>query len=215
MAPATRENVYLMDGVNITNIQNGGVGKNFQMEFIEEVQIKSSSFEAEFGGALGGVINAVPKRGSNEWHGALLTYLSQQCAQRQQYATGTLDAPTRLLPSLNHDDPARTAVPEYFMANKDQRTIVEPGYQIGGPLSKNRLWMFSSYIPSIDTTRRTTTFTGAQSRPADSDPDYDQHNAYNRLDYGVTNSLRVFGAWNYAYSAHDRHARRRGQPSGQ
>ena len=60
------ENVYLIDGVNTTNIQNGGVGKSFQMDFIEEVQIKSSSFEAEFGGALGGVINAVPKRGSND-----------------------------------------------------------------------------------------------------------------------------------------------------
>ena len=45
------ENVYLIDGVNTTNIQNGGVGQDFKMEFIEEVQIKSSSFEAEFGGA--------------------------------------------------------------------------------------------------------------------------------------------------------------------
>src|SRR5207237_1403410 len=43
------ENVYLIDGINTTNIQNGGVGKSFQMEFIEEVQIKSSSFEAEYG----------------------------------------------------------------------------------------------------------------------------------------------------------------------
>jgi hypothetical protein len=69
------ENVYLIDGVNTTDIQNGGVGKGFQMDFIEEVQIKSSSFEAEYGGALGGVINAVPKRGSNDWHGSLLMYL--------------------------------------------------------------------------------------------------------------------------------------------
>ena len=82
-APATRENVYLIDGVNTTNIQNGGVGKSFQMDFVEEVQIKSSSFEAEYGGALGGVINAVPKRGSNDWHGSLVTYLQNQRAERQ------------------------------------------------------------------------------------------------------------------------------------
>src|SRR5262249_56367006 len=69
------ENVYMVDGVNITNIRNGGVGKDFQMDFIEEVQIKTSSFEAEFGGALGGVINVVPKKGSNDWHGALEAYL--------------------------------------------------------------------------------------------------------------------------------------------
>ena len=69
------ENVYMVDGVNITNIQNGGVGKSFQMDFIQEVQVKTSSFEAEHGGALGGVINVVPKRGSNDWHGSLVTYL--------------------------------------------------------------------------------------------------------------------------------------------
>ena len=66
------ENVYMVDGVNITNIQNGGVGKSFQMDFIQEVQVKTSSFEAEYGGALGGVINVVPKRGSNDWHGSLV-----------------------------------------------------------------------------------------------------------------------------------------------
>src|SRR2546421_6564225 len=69
------ENVYLIDGINTTNIQNGGVGKSFPTGFIPEVQIKSSSFEAEVGGALGEVINAIPKRGSNGWHGEFLTYL--------------------------------------------------------------------------------------------------------------------------------------------
>jgi len=50
------ENVYLIDGINTTNIVNGGVGKNFQVDFLQEVQIKSASFEAEYGGALGGVV---------------------------------------------------------------------------------------------------------------------------------------------------------------
>src|SRR5437870_10917227 len=68
------ENVYMIDGVNATDIQSGGVGKDFQTDFIQEVQVKSSSFEAEFGGALGGVINAVPKHGSNAWHGELKGY---------------------------------------------------------------------------------------------------------------------------------------------
>src|SRR5215510_10651879 len=69
------ENVYMIDGVNTTNIQSGGVGKSFPMDFIQEIQIKSSSFEAEYGGALGGVINAVPKRGGNNFHGERSTYL--------------------------------------------------------------------------------------------------------------------------------------------
>jgi outer membrane receptor protein involved in Fe transport len=134
------ENVYLIDGVNTTNIQNGGVGKDFQMDFIEEVQVKSSSFEAEFGGALGGVINAVPKRGSNTWHGSVFTYL------------------------------------------------------------RSKVWLFASYIPTLQDTRRTTTFTGLNPGPRQLTQSFTQHNAYNRLDWGPLNSLRLFASWNYGYS---------------
>jgi len=43
-------------------------------EFVQEVQVKTSSYEAEYGGAVGGVVNVIQKRGSNEWHGSLVTY---------------------------------------------------------------------------------------------------------------------------------------------
>ncbi len=191
------ENVYLIDGVNTTNIQNGGSGKDFQMEFIEEVQIKSSSFEAEHGGALGGVVNAVPKRGSNEWHGALLAYLRSNAFNANNGDRTLRTNP--LLPSLSTS--TRTdATPEYYMNKKDDETIVEPGYQVGGPVFTNKLWVFSSYIPSIDTQRRTTNFTGLNPGPRTLTHTVTQHNSYNRLDYGVVNSLRLFAAWNYAYS---------------
>ena len=77
---------------------------------------------------------------------------------------------------------------------------------------KNKLWIFSSYIPSIDTTRRTTNFTGANPGPRTLTQTTTTHNAYNRLDYGVTNTLRLFGSWNYGYFRHHRHPRRPGQP---
>src|SRR5262249_34999513 len=69
------ENVYMVDGMNTTNIQDGGVGKAFQTDFVQEVQIKSSSFEAEYGGAVGGVVNVIAQRGTNNWHGSVVTYL--------------------------------------------------------------------------------------------------------------------------------------------
>ena len=206
------ENVYLIDGVNTTNIQNGGIGKNFQMEFVDEVQIKSSSFEAEFGGALGGVINVVPRKGSNEWHGSLLTYyttnaLAANNGDRQlrtnpatSATTAYFSDPTKAPPSCVAAGNCRLdATPEYYNATRDQRSIVEPGYTLGGPLWKNKLWLFSSYIPSVDTTRRTTNFTGANPGPRTLNQTTTTHNAYNRLDYGVTNSLRLFGSWNYGY----------------
>ena len=190
------ENVFLVDGVNVTQIQNGGVGKNYQMEFIDEVQVKTSSFEAEFGGALGGVINVVPKKGSNEWHGSLLTYLSSNAFNANNTDRSLTTNPT--LPSLNTTT-RLDATPEYFMANKDQQVTVEPGYQAGGPIWKNKLWIFSSYIPSISTQRRLTTFTSANPGPRNLTSTTTTHNAYNRFDYGVTNSLRLFASMNYGY----------------
>ena len=202
------ENVYLIDGINTTNIQNGGVGRNFQTDFIEEVQIKSSGFEAEYGGALGGVINAVPKHGSNDWHGQLLAYwrtnalnANDPCASgytSQNYSTVCGQRINPTLPSASAGN-RLDGTPEYYTPKKDKRNIIEPGFTIGGPAIKDRLWLFSSYIPSIDTIRRTTTFTGANPGPRTLSQTTTQHNAYNRLDYRAFDSLRLYGSWNYAY----------------
>jgi hypothetical protein len=209
------ENVFLIDGVNTTNIQNGGVGKNFQIEFIEEVQIKSSSFEAEFGGALGGVINAVPKRGSNEWHGGLMALWRTNALNANDPCASGLTSGSvgtfagfstvcglRLNPGLAPLSTAKRldGTPEYYVPKKDQRNIVEPGYTIGGPLWKDRLWFFSAYLPTLDTIRRVTTFTGANAGPRALTSSFVQHNAFNRVDYRLFNQLRLFGSWNYAYS---------------
>ena len=191
------ENVYLVDGINTTQVQNGGVGKSYQMEFVQEVQIKSSSFEAEFGGAIGGVVNAVAKRGSNEYHGDLVTYLSSNA-----FNANNGDRTLRTNPSLpgTNTTTRLDATPEYFMANKDMRTIVEPGYDIGGAIMKNKLWFFSSFIPSFDTTRRVTNFTGANPGARTLSQTTNTYNALNRLDYGPINSLRLYASWNYGYS---------------
>src|SRR5882762_1390560 len=76
------ENTYLVEGLDTSNIQNGGVKQNVIFEFVDQVQIKTSGTEAEFGGAMGGVVNVVQKRGSNNWHGGLVAY----------YRTNALDA---------------------------------------------------------------------------------------------------------------------------
>jgi hypothetical protein len=50
------ENRYIIDGIETTNLQSGVSGKAVIADFVEEVQVKSSGYTAEFGGA-GGVIN--------------------------------------------------------------------------------------------------------------------------------------------------------------
>src|SRR5437868_9895860 len=209
------ENVYLIDGVNATDVQNGGVGKDFQTDFIQEVQIKSSSFEAEYGGALGGVINAIPKRGSNVWHGEFLTYLrtnalnaNDPCASG--YTSGGVGTSAGFSTVCGlRLDPTKAGLqssqrldgtPQYYVPKKDNRHTIEPGFAISGPLFTDKLWLFSGYVPTIDTIKRTTVFTGANSGPRTLSQSFIQHNAYNRLEYGLFNSLRLFAGWNYAYS---------------
>jgi outer membrane receptor protein involved in Fe transport len=191
------ENVYLIDGVNTTNIQRGGVGKSFQMDFVDEVQIKTSSFEAEYGGALGGVINAVPMRGSNQWHGAVFSYFNSN-----RFNANNGDRQLRINPDLagRNTTTRLDGTPQYYFAAKDQHNIIEPGFKIGGPLLTDRLWLFSSYIPDLDNTRRLTTFTGANPGPRFLTQSFTQQNAYNRLDYKVIDQLRLFASWNYGYS---------------
>ena len=59
------ENRYIIDGIDTTNLQTGTSGKTMLLDFIEEVQVKSSGYNAEFGGATGGVVNVVTKSGRN------------------------------------------------------------------------------------------------------------------------------------------------------
>ena len=66
------ENRYIIDGIETTNLQNGLSGKDLIADFVEEVQVKSSGYTAEYGGATGGVVNAITKSGSNDWRGSAL-----------------------------------------------------------------------------------------------------------------------------------------------
>src|SRR5215210_1131049 len=63
------ENRYIIDGIETTNLQTGTSGKNVIADFVEEIQVKSSGYTAEFGGATGGVINVITKSGTNDFHG--------------------------------------------------------------------------------------------------------------------------------------------------
>ena len=72
------------------------------MDFIQEVQVKSSGFEAEYGGALGGVVNVIQKRGSNEWHGSIFTYYQRDrfnaAPNPTLYAESAIRRPTLTAP---------------------------------------------------------------------------------------------------------------------
>ena len=71
------ENQYIIDGVNTTGIKIGNAGKTLTNEFVQEVEVKTGGYEAEYGRALGGTINVVTKSGGNEFHGDAVRLLRQ------------------------------------------------------------------------------------------------------------------------------------------
>src|SRR6185503_1404978 len=72
-----RGNSITVDGAE-ANDQGGGVRANLSQEAVQEFQINRSNYNAEFGGASGGVINIVSKSGSNDVHGSIFGIFRHQ-----------------------------------------------------------------------------------------------------------------------------------------
>ena len=68
------ENNFIVDGISTTSLIQGNSRQNAAFEFLQQVQIKTSGIEAQYGGALGGVISAITKSGGNRlpWRRPLL-----------------------------------------------------------------------------------------------------------------------------------------------
>ena len=65
------ENTFIIDGQPVENFRTGTLNgvNNIPTSLVSELQIKTGGFEAEHGGASGGVISVATKSGSNEFRG--------------------------------------------------------------------------------------------------------------------------------------------------
>ena len=68
------ENLFLIDGINTTNVIKGFQGKDINTEFIQEVEVKTGGYQAEYGRNTGGIVNVITKSGGNEFHGDVFGY---------------------------------------------------------------------------------------------------------------------------------------------
>jgi outer membrane receptor protein involved in Fe transport len=150
------ENKFIIDGVDTTNPQVGTSAIPMRAEFMEQVQVKSAGYAAEFGGSTGGVINAITRSGTNAFHGYVLSDF-------QQRSWGGAQRPI-LADSLTSDTEF-----VYIHPPKDDETRVDPGVSLGGPIFRNRLWFFGQYQPGIRNTSRTVTFTDGTTNTFDQD----------------------------------------------
>ncbi|MCU0610977.1 MAG: TonB-dependent receptor [Candidatus Eisenbacteria bacterium] len=71
----TDEVAYWVDGVATTDVYEGGQGVQVQNSSVEELQVISGTFNAEYGQAMSGVVNIVTNSGGSEYEGALTAYV--------------------------------------------------------------------------------------------------------------------------------------------
>src|SRR5678815_881150 len=148
------ETAFIIDGQEVTHFRTGVLRANDNLPFslVQEVQIKSSGFEAEFGGATGGVINVVTKGGGNEWHGEFGSQFRPGSWQGQpsqflrNFRTGTVD------------------IPEYIQPRKDGGFDYLPTANLSGPIVKDRMWFFASFSPQFIRTDRTLDYISSDPR---------------------------------------------------
>ena len=115
------EVTYLIDGIQVDETFSG-VGKSIDIEAdaIEDLEVLTGTFNAEYGRAMSGVVNAITKEGSNAFHGSASVNYANFLTTHDDIFIG-----------LNSDD---------FTLNLSQ----DYKFQIEGPIFKDKLTFFTN-----------------------------------------------------------------------
>ncbi len=202
------ENSYLVEGQETANLIGGYSHTSVPFDFIDQVEIKSSGIQAEYGGALGGVVNVIMKKGSPSYHGSVFI----------QYESTGLDANPEN--PISRYDPASTptttswgAIDQPWQAYKPIKPktgLIYPGFTLGGPLLpfssalRDKIFFFVGFNPELQRFSEKVNYgPAATSLPGNltGEVPFSQNtNTYYttaRVDAQVTQKIRVFGSWLY------------------
>src|SRR5688572_1190039 len=195
------ENVFVIDGQEVTNYRTGTLNETYNVptQLVQEVQVKSSGFDAIYGGATGGVVSVVTRAGGNDYHGEFGVQF-----EAPKFNGKPRPLLTRFTSgSVSNNNFAQTF--EYFNPVKTQGTNVFPTGNLGGRIIKDRLWFFASYSPQVfETTVDTPYFTNlpAAQRTFIASERYNRTRRYEysfgRIDANPFSKLRLTGTflWN-------------------
>jgi hypothetical protein len=173
------DNLYVIDGVNVTSTGYGGLGSYSitfgslgnatPFDFVKEVQVKTAGYDAEFGQSMGGVVNVVTKSGSNDLRGSVFGYTRPSSLESGWTQVQTPNGTVQTTGSHTYDG----------------------GVEGGGPVIRNRLFFFGAIDPSRDVQ----TFQAPQGFPLQSLGDVDRiRDAFSysaKATYQVNSSHRI------------------------
>jgi len=152
------ENSFIVDGQETQNFATGLIDANNDIPYqaVSEIQVKTSGFEAEFGGATGGVINAVTKSGSDQWRGEVGIQFSPYKWNAAGRAGWTV-----VTSGVNPQDqqvPGSGQFREVRPIGRDNGVNFFPTATVSGPVIKGKLWFFAIHSPRYYHQQRTTTY---------------------------------------------------------
>jgi hypothetical protein len=120
---------FTIDGAsNVDTGNNGGTHVTINTDAIEEVKVLTSNYQAEFGKAAGGQIAITTKSGTDQWHGNGRFFHRNEGLNANEYFNKQNEL---------GGTPARPNTPPLYRYNY-------VGYQIGGPIKKDKLFVFWS-----------------------------------------------------------------------
>jgi len=170
------ENRYVVDGLDTTSARTGLSAKDVITDFISSIQVKQSGYNAEYRAATGGVISAVTKSGSNLFHGDAGGYFTSNAF------LGKIRQSIRATP-------ADASKGEYITTPRDKGTYsVDPVFDIGGPVFKDKVWFFAGANPSYNRQERTVTWASPGIYPATQTFDVEKPHDFS-YNYNVTGQI--------------------------
>ena len=132
------QNSYTIDGLNTTDPVTHTFSANFGFDAIQEIAVQTGGFEAEYGRAVGGIVNVITKSGGNQFAGTLdARYSSDKLTEQGSRIADTPPGTTELANDKN---------------KRDFRTF-QPEASIGGPILKDRVWFFADAQRILNQTR--------------------------------------------------------------
>ncbi|MGA2889575.1 MAG: TonB-dependent receptor [Terracidiphilus sp.] len=197
------ENSYLVEGQETASVIGGYSHTNVPMDFVSEVQMKSSGVEAEHGGALGGVVNVIMKKGTNAYHGSLFAAFQDGAMNGSPTAYSKYDASSGgTTESWGALDPDW----QNYQPVRPHTSDIQPGGTFGGPLLaifpvspklKDRITFFTAFDPEWNDDEEKLNFGPSNGGVVPFSQNTQTYYANGRIDAEVTQKIRVFGSWLY------------------
>lgn len=116
------ESRYYVDGVDVVEPPGNSLSTSLPYNLVQAIEVRAGGYQAEFGGAGAGIVNAVTASGGDTLHGQLFGFFAN-----------------RLL-AVNANPTAAARAADF--------ASWDAGGSVGGPIVRERLWYFAAYDPT-------------------------------------------------------------------